>query len=160
MEKATFAAGCFWQVEADFRSIPGVTRTAAGYTGGHKDEPTYKEVCSDRTGHVEAVLVEFDPAQVTYEELVEKFWTIHDPTQVNRQGPDYGSQYRTEIFFHDAEQEKIATASKERAEARIGRPVATKITPATTFWEAEDYHQQYLEKRGLTTCAVTIRENA
>lgn len=158
MEKATFAAGCFWQVEADFRNIPGVTRTAAGYTGGMTESPTYEQVCSDRTGHAEAVLVEYDPAQVTYEELVEKFWTVHDPTQVNRQGPDYGTQYRTEIFFHDAEQEKIATASKERAEDRIGRKVATKITPAGEFWEAEDYHQQYLEKRGMASCAVTIKQ--
>lgn len=158
MEKATFAAGCFWQVEADFRNIPGVTRTAAGYTGGATESPTYEQVCSDRTGHAEAVLVEFDPARVTYEELVEAFWKMHDPTQVNRQGPDYGSQYRTEIFFHDSEQEKIAIASKERTEERIGRSVATKITPASEFWEAEDYHQQYLEKRGMASCAVTIQQ--
>lgn len=158
MEKATFAAGCFWQVEADFRNIPGVTRTAAGYTGGATGSPTYEQVCSDRTGHAEAVLVEFDPARVTYEELVEAFWKMHDPTQVNRQGPDYGSQYRTEIFFHDPEQEKIATASKERTEERIGRNIATKITPAGKFWEAEDYHQQYLEKRGMASCAVTIEQ--
>lgn len=158
MEKATFAAGCFWQVEADFRNIPGVTRTAAGYTGGATESPTYEQVCSDRTGHAEAVLVEFDPARVTYGELVEAFWKMHDPTQVNRQGPDYGSQYRTEIFFHDPEQEKIATASKERAAERIGRSVATKITPAGKFWEAEDYHQQYLEKRGMASCAVTIQQ--
>lgn len=156
MEKATFAAGCFWQVEADFRNIPGVTKTLAGYTGGHTESPTYKEVCSDRTGHAEAVEIEFDPTQVSYEELVDKFWSIHDPTQVNRQGPDFGSQYRTEIFFHSDEQEKVATASKERAESRIGRPIATRITPAEPFWPAEDYHQRYLEKRGLATCAVTI----
>jgi peptide-methionine (S)-S-oxide reductase len=156
-EKATFAAGCFWGVEADFRNTPGVLRTTVGYTGGTSENPTYEQVCSDRTGHAEAVLVEYDPEQVTYEELVELFWGAHDPTQVNRQGPDWGSQYRTAIFFHTPEQEAIATASKEKAQARFSKPIATEITPAAAFWEAEDYHQRYLEKRGLASCAITVQ---
>ncbi len=155
-EKATFAAGCFWGVEADFRKIEGVVQTTVGYTGGTKDEPSYQEVCSDRTGHAEAVQVEFDPDKVAYEQLVELFWELHDPTQVNRQGPDYGSQYRTEIFFHSPEQEVAATRSKAEAQTRFRKPIATKISPAPSFWPAEEYHQRYLEKKGLASCAITV----
>ena len=155
-EKATFAAGCFWGVEADFRKVEGVTQTTVGYIGGSSDNPSYKEVCSDRTGHAEAVEVEFDPDRVSYEQLVELFWELHDPTQVNRQGPDYGSQYRTEIFFHSPEQEIVATRSKAGAQTRFGKPIATGISPAPTFWPAEEYHQRYLEKKGLASCAITV----
>jgi peptide-methionine (S)-S-oxide reductase len=151
MAKATFAAGCFWGVESAFRQVPGVTATAVGYTGGHTKNPTYKEVCSDRTGHAEALLVEYDPAQVSYEQLLDAFWEIHDPTQLNRQGADYGSQYRTAIFFHDAEQEKAAKASKERVarSRKYRKPIVTEVVPAGEFYIAEDYHQQYFEKRGI-----------
>ena len=155
-EKATFAAGCFWGVEAEFRNVEGVVQTAVGYIGGKKDEPTYEEVCSDRTGHAEAVEVEFDPERVSYEQLLELFWELHDPTQVNRQGPDYGSQYRTEIFFHSPEQEIAATKSKAEAQTRFSKPIATRITPAPTFWPGEEYHQRYLEKKGLASCAITV----
>jgi peptide-methionine (S)-S-oxide reductase len=157
MAKATFAAGCFWGVESAFRQVPGVIATAVGYTGGQTKNPTYKEVCSDRTGHAEALLVEYDPAQVSYEQLLDVFWEIHDPTQVNRQGPDYGSQYRTAIFVHDAEQEKAANASKERLaqSGKYRKPIVTEIVPAGEFYMAEDYHQQYFEKRGIApTCHV------
>ena len=155
-ETATFAAGCFWGVEVTFRNIDGVQDAIVGYTGGHSDNPTYKEVCTDSTGHAEAVEVTFDPTQVSYEKLLEVFWANHDPTQVNRQGPDYGSQYRSAIFFHSPEQEAAARASKEALDAsgRLPRPVATEITPASTFWEAEDYHQRYLEKRGQASCKI------
>jgi peptide-methionine (S)-S-oxide reductase len=156
--KATFAAGCFWQVEADFRQVEGVTRTTAGYTGGTLDRPTYEDVCTDRTGHAEAVEVEFDPQKVSYEQLLEVFWAGHDPTQLNRQGPDIGTQYRSAIFVHDQEQERAARASKERAQERFDRRVVTEIVPAATFWPAEDYHQRYLEKRGLASCTLTLRE--
>ena len=156
MAKATFAAGCFWGVEATFRQLPGVTSTRVGYTGGNHANPTYHDVCTDRTGHAEAVEVDYDPAQLPYEELLNVFWENHDPTQLNRQGPDSGTQYRSAIFFHSPEQEAAAKASKE-ALARSGRfskPVVTQIVPATTFYEAEDYHQQYLEKRGLASCHI------
>jgi peptide-methionine (S)-S-oxide reductase len=155
---ATFAAGCFWGVEAAFRQLEGVTATAVGYTGGHVDEPGYKLVCTDTTGHAEAVRVEFDPEQVTYRDLLAVFWKAHDPTQVNRQGPDVGTQYRSAIFYHDDEQKHLAEQSKADLEAsgRLSRPVATEIAPADTFWLAEDYHQQYLEKRGRTSCSATI----
>jgi peptide-methionine (S)-S-oxide reductase len=156
--KATFAAGCFWQVEADFRRVEGVTRTTVGYTGGALDRPTYEQVCTDRTGHAEAVEVEFDPQKVSYEQLLDVFWAGHDPTQLNRQGPDVGSQYRSAIFVHDQEQERAAAASKERVQARSSRPVVTDISPAGTFWPAEDYHQRYLEKRGMASCTLTLRE--
>ncbi|MEQ8165185.1 MAG: peptide-methionine (S)-S-oxide reductase MsrA [Alphaproteobacteria bacterium] len=154
MQTATFAAGCFWGVEAAFRRTEGVTKTRVGYIGGHIDEPTYKQVCTDTTGHAEAVEVEFDPNQVSYEQLLDVFWQAHDPTTRNRQGPDIGSQYRSAIFFHAPEQEKAATESKARigASGRFKNPVVTEIVPAATFWEAEDYHQQYLEKRGLAHC--------
>jgi peptide-methionine (S)-S-oxide reductase len=155
-EQATFAAGCFWGVEAEFRNIPGVVATTVGYTGGRTERPTYEQVCSHTTGHAEAVLVEFDPEQVSYEQLLEAFWQGHDPTQLNRQGPDIGDQYRSAIFFHSPEQETAAKASKEAAQARFSKPIVTEITEAPTFWPAEDYHQRYLEKRGLATCAITV----
>ncbi len=156
MQQATFAAGCFWGVEAAFRRIPGVTATTVGYTGGTVDHPSYEQVCTDRTGHAEAVLVEFDPARVSYDELLRAFWDCHDPTQLNRQGPDFGSQYRSAIFFHDEQQRRAAETSKEALErsGRLTRQVVTQIVPATNFWKAEDYHQQYLEKRGMASCHV------
>jgi peptide-methionine (S)-S-oxide reductase len=156
MEKATFAAGCFWGVEATFRQLPGVISTRVGYTGGNLANPTYKDVCTDGTGHAEAVEVEFDPATISYDRLLEVFWENHDPTQLNRQGPDWGTQYRSAIFFHSPEQQAAAAASTQRLEAshRYSKPVVTEIVPATTFYEAEDYHQQYLEKRGLATCHI------
>src|SRR6185312_8647199 len=156
MAKATFAAGCFWGVESAFRQQPGVIATAVGYAGGDKANPTYKEVCSGGTGHAEAVLVEYDPEKVSYEQLLELFWENHDPTQLNRQGPDHGSQYRSAIFYYSLEQEQAARASKEKLEksGRFTRPIVTQIVPAVTFYEAEDYHQQYLEKRGLATCHI------
>ena len=156
MDKATFAAGCFWGVEAAFRQVPGVLETAVGYTGGSLPDPTYEDVCTDRTGHAEAVEVEFDAARVAYEKLLEVFWENHDPTQKNRQGPDVGTQYRSGIFFHSPEQKAAAEASKASLEAsgRFKRPIATEITPAPTFWRAEQHHQRYLEKRGLAHCKI------
>jgi peptide-methionine (S)-S-oxide reductase len=156
MAKATFAAGCFWGVEATFRQIDGVSSTRVGYTGGELKNPTYKDVCSDRTGHAEAVEVDYDPAKVKYDDLLQVFWENHDPTQLNRQGPDFGSQYRSAIFYHSPEQEQAARASKEKLEksGRFSRSIVTQIVPAVTFYEAEDYHQQYLEKRGLATCHI------
>ena len=156
MEKATFAAGCFWGVEATFRQLPGVISTRVGYIGGQLPNPTYKDVCTDRTGHAEAVEVEYDPAKISYEQLLNVFWENHDPTQLNRQGPDWGTQYRSAIFFHTPEQESAANASKEvlGKSGRFGKPIVTRIVPATTFYEAEDYHQQYLEKRGLASCHI------
>jgi len=156
MEKATFAAGCFWGVEAALRQTKGVTSTAVGYTGGHSPNPTYEQVCTDRTGHAEAVEVEFDPAQVTYDELLEVFWQNHDPTQLNRQGPDYGSQYRSAIFYHSPEQHMAAEASKTRlaASGKYRCEIVTQIVPASEFHRAEEYHQQYLEKRGLASCHI------
>jgi peptide-methionine (S)-S-oxide reductase len=150
MEKATFAAGCFWGVEDAFRQVQGVTDAAAGYTGGTVESPTYREVCGDATGHAEAVQVDFDPARVSYEDLLSVFWRIHDATTMNRQGPDVGTQYRSAIFFHTPEQEKAARASKAKEEAsgRHRRPVVTEITPASRFWRAEEYHQRYNEKHG------------
>jgi peptide-methionine (S)-S-oxide reductase len=156
MAKATFAAGCFWGVEAAFRQVPGVLSTAVGYEGGTLGNPSYRDVCTDRTGHAEVVEVEYDPAQVSYERLLEVFWENHDPTQKNRQGPDVGTQYRSAVFFHDAAQEAIARASLDSLEksGRFSRPIVTEITPASTFWKAEEYHQQYLEKKGLSTCRI------
>ena len=149
MEKATFAAGCFWGVEAAFREVEGVTSTQVGYAGGSLEDPTYEQVCSGRTGHAETVEVEFDPAKVSYDGLLAVFWEIHDPTTLNRQGPDVGAQYRSAIFSHDAEQEAAARASKEKLQnsGRFGREIVTEITPASTFHRAEEYHQQYLDKR-------------
>jgi peptide-methionine (S)-S-oxide reductase len=156
MKKATFGAGCFWGVEAAFRQIQGVISTQVGYAGGTTDNPTYKEVCSDRTGHAEVVEVTYDPERVSYEKLLHVFWTNHDPTQLNRQGPDVGSQYRSVIFVHDDEQKETALASKEKLEAggTFTRPIVTQIEPAVPFYVAEEYHQQYLEKRGLSTCRI------
>ena len=156
MAKATFAAGCFWGVEATFRQIPGVTSTRVGYIGGRTENPTYKEVCTDGTGHAEAVEVEFDPAVAHYDGLLRTFWENHDPTQLNRQGPDWGSQYRSAIYFHTPEQEAAAHASKDALERahRYSKPIVTQIVPAVTFYPAEDYHQQYLEKRGQASCHV------
>jgi peptide-methionine (S)-S-oxide reductase len=156
MEKATFAAGCFWGVEAAFRNVEGVTATAVGYTGGTTDSPTYEQVCSDRTGHAEAVEVEFDPARVSYEKLLGVFWGEHDPTQKNRQGPDVGTQYRTAIFFHTPAQKAAAEASRDALakSGKYSRPIVTEIVPAVKFWPAEEYHQRYLEKRGLATCKI------
>jgi len=156
MQKATFAAGCFWGVEATFRQIPGVISTRVGYIGGKTENPTYKEVCTDRTGHAEAVEVEFDPTKVAYNDLLKVFWENHDPTQVNRQGPDWGTQYRTAIFYHSPEQQAQAEVSKQALENshRYAKPIATQIVPAVTFYPAEDYHQQYLEKRGLASCHI------
>lgn len=149
MQIATFAAGCFWGVEAAFRRVPGVHATSVGYAGGHAPRPTYEDVCSGTTGHAEVVRVEYDPGAVTYARLLDVFWENHDPTQVNRQGPDIGEQYRSAIFTHDAAQAKTAAESRAAVETRLPRPVATTIEPAGDFWVAEDYHQQFFEKRGL-----------
>jgi len=158
-ETATFGAGCFWGVEAAFRKIEGVLETAVGYSGGHYDNPTYKDVCSGRTGHAEVVRVTFDPERVTYGDLLEVFWKIHDPTQVNRQGPDVGYQYRSVVFFHSPAQEKAAVESKKALEesGKYSRPIATSIEPAAKFWKAEEYHQQYLEKKGLASCHISLQ---
>lgn len=154
METATFGAGCFWGVEARFRQVPGVLDTAVGFMGGSKDNPSYQEVCTDRTGHAEVVQVTFDPATVTYVQLLKVFWEVHDPTQLNRQGPDVGTQYRSAIFFHSEQQKTAAEAALRELEASgaYTEPIATEIVPAGTFWRAEEYHQRYLEKRGLGRC--------
>ena len=154
--KATFGAGCFWGVEAAFRELDGVVDAAAGYEGGHMLNPTYQDVCTDRSGHVEVVEVEYDPSKISFDRLLNVFWDAHDPTQVDRQGPDFGTQYRSVVFFHTPEQEQVALASKEALEksGRFRRPIATKIEPAQTFYRAEDYHQQYLAKRGLRHCHI------
>jgi peptide-methionine (S)-S-oxide reductase len=154
MAKATFAAGCFWGVEDAFRQVHGVTSTEVGFTGGTTKNPSYKEVCAGHTGHAEAVQVEFDPAQVSYLELLKVFWTSHDPTTLNRQGPDVGTQYRSAIFFHDAEQEAAARDSKAILEKQgvFKRPIVTQILPAAEFYRAEEYHQQYFEKQGIRSC--------
>lgn len=156
LEKATFGAGCFWGVEAAFRQIDGVISTAVGYAGGNMHNPTYRDVCTGRTGHAEVVEVTYDPSKVSYDRLLSVFWENHDPTQLNRQGPDVGEQYRSAIFFNTPEQQAVATASKESLQAtgRYRRPVVTEISPASEFYKAEDYHQQYLEKRGLSSCRI------
>ena len=158
MAKAIFAAGCFWGVEATFRRLPGVISTRVGYTGGKLSSPTYEDVCTDRTGHAEAVEVEYDESKLSYDKLLDVFWENHDPTQLNRQGPDWGTQYRSAIFFTTPEQEAAAKASKQRLEKSGGynKPIVTQIVPASTFYEAEDYHQQYLEKRGLASCHIKV----
>ena len=150
MERATFAAGCFWGVEAAFRQVKGVISTSVGYTGGAFKNPTYKDVCSGKTGHAEALEVQYDPSQVSYEALLDLFWNIHDPTTLNRQGPDLGAQYRSAILFHTPEQKAVAIASKEKLQkgGRYRNPIVTEITPASQFYRAEEYHQQYMEKRG------------
>ncbi len=155
-EKATFGAGCFWGVEETFRQLPGVTSTAVGYAGGGKDHPTYEDVCSDATGHAEVVELEFDPSVLSFEKLLGVFWSNHNPTTPNRQGPDVGSQYRSVVFFHSPEQKAQAEAGKTLLEksGRHARPVVTQIEPAPKFWRAEEYHQQYLKKRGQTHCAI------
>ena len=156
METATFGAGCFWGVEETFRQIPGVADTAVGYLGGHMQNPTYQDVCTDETGHAEVVQVTYDPAQVGYDRLLDVFWSAHDPTTLNRQGPDVGTQYRSAIFFHSPEQERVAQASKEKMQAsgKFRRAIVTEITPASTFYRAEDYHQKYLAKRGMSHCHI------
>jgi peptide-methionine (S)-S-oxide reductase len=157
IEKATFGAGCFWGVEAAFAAIPGVTATAVGYEGGSLDRPTYKDVCTDTTGHAEVVEVEFDTEKVSYEQLLDAFFTLHDPTTLNRQGPDWGAQYRSAIFYHSPEQEQQALAKIEQltaAGAYKPKRIVTKVEPAQTFWRAEEYHQRYLEKRGLASCHI------
>jgi peptide-methionine (S)-S-oxide reductase len=153
-EIATFGAGCFWGVEETFRQVPGVIDTEVGYSNGHTVNPTYKDVCTDETGHAEVVQVTFDPAKVSFEELLNVFWTAHDPTQVNRQGPDFGAQYRTAIFFHSPEQEAAAKKSMAAiaASGKFKRPIATEITAAGPFYRAEEYHQKYLQKRGAPSC--------
>ena len=155
-ETATFAAGCFWGVEATFRALPGVLRTSVGYTGGSVESPSYERVCSGRTGHAEAVQVEFDPSAVTFEQLLETFWTNHNPTTRNRQGWDLGSQYRSAIFFHSDDQHAAAVATRDALQPSRRRKIVTEILPAERFWVAEDYHQQYLEKRGQASCALTL----
>jgi methionine-S-sulfoxide reductase len=154
--KATFGAGCFWGVEAAFRRIDGVLGTRVGYAGGTVPNPTYKQVCSHDTGHAEVVEVTYDDEVVAYEQLLAVFWAEHDPTQLNRQGPDIGSQYRSVIFVHDDAQRRAAEASRDRVQSRLTRPVVTRIEDAPPFWEAEDYHQQYLEKRGLASCTAHL----
>jgi peptide-methionine (S)-S-oxide reductase len=159
-KKATFGAGCFWGVEAAFRQIEGVTETRVGYSGGKLENPTYEDVCSDTTGHAEVVEVTYDPEQVTYEQLLDVFWGKHDPTQLNRQGWDIGDQYRSVIFVHDDEQREAATSSKAHEQARWSAPIVTLVEPAQTFYEAEDYHQQYLEKRGRSSCTTALARTA
>ena len=152
MAITTFGAGCFWGVEAAFRQIQGVTSTAVGYLGGTVENPTYQDVCTGSTGHAEVVQVEYDPAQIAYEDLLDVFWKCHDPTTLDRQGPDVGAQYRSAVFFHTPEQEAAAKVSKEKSQDRFKRPIVTEITPASAFYRAEEYHQQYLEKRGQASC--------
>lgn len=153
-EKATFGAGCFWGVEASFREIPGVVDTAVGYEGGDFENPTYQDVCTDRTGHAEVVEVTYNPEKVSYDTLLEHFWKSHNPTSRNRQGPDVGTQYRSVIFIHSPEQEQSAQRSRQNAQAQFANPIVTEIVPAKTFYRAEDYHQQYLAKRGLRQCHI------
>ena len=153
MERAVFGAGCFWGVEAAFRKIPGVVSTRVGYSGGSTPNPTYRQVCSDQTGHAEVVEVTFNPEEVSYDSLLATFWKIHDPTTLNRQGPDIGSQYRSVIFFVTERQEQAARQSLEQEQRKRSRPIVTQIEPAHEFYQAEDYHQQYLEKRGLGACS-------
>jgi peptide-methionine (S)-S-oxide reductase len=156
MEKATFGAGCFWGVELTFAQMPGVIETAVGYEGGKLDNPSYQDVCTDRTGHAEVVEVTFDPAKITYEQLLDQFFSLHDPTQLNRQGPDWGTQYRSAVFYHSPEQKAAAEAVIARltAEHRFTKPIVTQVEPADTFWRAEEYHQKYLEKRGVASCHI------
>ncbi|MBX9948193.1 MAG: peptide-methionine (S)-S-oxide reductase MsrA [Candidatus Obscuribacterales bacterium] len=154
MEKAMFGAGCFWGVEEAFRTMEGVKDTKVGYSGGATENPTYEQVCTDRTGHAEVIYIEFDPAVVSYEQLLDKFFTIHDPTQLNRQGPDVGKQYRTAVFFYSPEQEKSAKEKIEQLgkSGKFRAPIATEVTPAAKFYPAEEYHQRYLQKRGVNVC--------
>jgi peptide-methionine (S)-S-oxide reductase len=153
-ETATFGAGCFWHVQLAFDNLKGVVETEVGYMGGHMNNPTYDDVCTDETGHVEVCQVEFDPKQISYNEILDAFWKCHDPTQVDRQGPDYGTQYRSVVFYHSAGQKELAEKSKKALDksGKLAKPVATAIEPAKTFYKAEDYHQKYLSKRGRFTC--------
>jgi methionine-S-sulfoxide reductase len=153
-QKALFAAGCFWGVQYYFDQVPGVVRTTAGYTGGHTKNPTYEEVCTHTTGHAEAVLVEFDPQQVSYDILLKQFFHMHDPTQLNRQGPDVGDSYRTAVFYFDEPQKQAAETAKRDAQAHFEKPIVTEITPTGPFYEAEDYHQKYAERTGRGMCHV------
>ena len=156
MAKATFGAGCFWGVEARFQQVPGVTATSVGYEGGALDNPTYRDVCTDATGHAEVVELDYDPAKVSYEQLLDLFFELHDPTQLNRQGPDWGKQYRSVVFYHSPEQEAAAkqTIARLTQEKRFSKPIVTQVVPALTFWRAEEYHQKYLEKRGAVSCHI------
>src|SRR5277367_6246629 len=156
MEKATFGAGCFWGVEVSFGQIPGVLETAVGYEGGKLDNPTYKDVCTDATGHAEVVEIDFDPAKASYEQLLDLFFELHDPTQLDRQGPDWGKQYRSAVFYHSPEQETAAkqVIARLTEEKRFSRPIVTQVVPAETFWRAEEYHQKYLEMRGAVSCHI------
>jgi peptide-methionine (S)-S-oxide reductase len=154
MEKATFAAGCFWGVEAAFQKRTGVTKTTVGYMGGDLQNPTYKDVCTDKTGHAEVIQIEYDSKKITYEKLLEIFWKIHDPTQLNRQGPDIGTQYKSAIFYHNEQQKKQAEVSKNQEQKKYSKSIATEITQATEFYPAEEYHQKYLEKQGLKSCSI------
>ena len=158
--KATFGAGCFWGVEAAFRQLDGVTKTEVGYEGGTLDNPTYEDVCSHTTGHAEVVRVTYDPDRISYDQLLDVFWAKHDPTQLNRQGWDIGDNYRSAIFFNDAEQREAAAKSKAAEQRNWGAPIVTEIEPAETFYEAEDYHQQYLEKRGRSSCTSALQKAA
>ena len=156
MKKATFGAGCFWGVETAFRQVEGVVDAAVGYLGGTLENPTYQDVCTGTTGHAEVVEVSYDPLKVSYDQLLDLFWKLHDPTTLNRQGPDVGTQYRSAIFYHDEAQKNAALASRDRLResGRFRRPVVTEVTPASTFYRAEDYHQRYLEKRGKSSCHI------
>jgi len=156
MEKATFGAGCFWGVQTTFDQIPGVIETAVGYEGGALENPTYHDVCTDRTGHAEVLEVTFDPAKVSYQHLLDVFFGAHNPTQLNRQGPDHGSQYRSAVFYHSPEQQQSAmdTIARLTAVRKFSQPIVTQVVPATTFWRAEEYHQKYLEKRGMASCHI------
>jgi peptide-methionine (S)-S-oxide reductase len=157
MQRAIFAAGCFWGIEAAFREMEGVVATRVGYTGGRTTNPSYEQVCSGTTRHAEAVQVWFDPNVVSYDELLDTFWSIHDPTTRDRQGWDFGSQYRSAIFFHDADQERVAIASRDERQNSVTRPIVSEIVPASSFYDAEDYHQRYYEKHGGAFCAATVR---
>ena len=156
MEKVTFGAGCFWGVEETFRKIKGVGKTTSGYMGGTFKNPTYEDVCTDKTGHAEVVQIEYDPKVISYEELLEIFWRIHNPTQLNRQGPDYGTQYRSVIFYHNKQQKKLSEQSRDKIAAshKYSNPIVTEIKKAGEFYEAEEYHQKYLQKKGLTSCKI------
>lgn len=154
---AAFAAGCFWGVEDAFRHVPGVVATAPGYSGGHTENPTYEDVCTHTTGHAETVLVEYDPAKVSYDKLLQAFWMMHDPTQVNRQGPDFGDNYRSVVFTFDDEQARVAKASKEKEQPKHDKPIATSIEPMRVFYKAEAFHQQYSERTGDHSCPINLK---
>ena len=157
-KQALFAAGCFWGVQYYFDQVPGVVKTTVGYTGGHTKNPSYEEVCSHGTGHAEATLIEFDPKQVTYETLVKQFFYMHDPTQLNRQGPDVGDEYRSAVFYFDDAQKQTAEKVREQAQKRFKKPVVTEVTKAATFYPAEEYHQKFTQKTGLGMCHVPFKQ--